>query len=100
MTHSRTRHRLALATAVGLLVTACGGPTPSGSDATAATDWLQGVTDNGFKWASGTLSLEVVDGRFIFNGKNYGAMIQGDRVRVTRDGALFVNGVERKPASG
>jgi hypothetical protein len=77
-----------------------GMPTPPGSEMKAASDLLQGVTGNGFKWSSGTLSLEVADGEITFNGKRHGAVKQGDIVRVTRDGALFINGVERKPTGG
>ncbi len=118
------RPRLALAMTVGLLASACGGPAtevdpwdrvsvagvryevparasggpaPSGADMQAATDLLRGVTGNGFKWSSGTSSLEVADGEITFNGKKCGAVMPGDTVRLTRDGVLFVNGAERKP---
>jgi hypothetical protein len=125
---ARTRFRLALAMIAGLLATACGkpapevdpwdristggiryeiaarapggGPTPSGSDLSVASDLLKGVTGNGFKWSAGSLSLEVADGEITFNGKKCGPVKEGDTVRVTRDGTLFVNGDERKPTGG
>ncbi len=97
MTFAGTRPHLTLAMAVGLLATSCDGPAPSAPDPMAAPDLIQGVIGNGFKWSGGSLSLEVVDGEIIFNGKKCGALNQGDRVRVTSDGALLINGVERKP---
>ena len=97
MTPARTRPHLALAMAVGLLATCCDGPAPSDTDTKAAPDLIQGVIGNGFKWSSGSLSLEVIDGEVIFNGKKYGALKPGDRVRVTNDGTLLINGVKLRP---
>ncbi len=98
MTPDRTRPHVALAMAVGLLAAACDGPAPSASATKTAPDLLRGVIGNGFKWSSGPLSLEAVDGELIFNGKKCGALKEGDSVRVTSDGTLLVNDVERKPA--
>jgi hypothetical protein len=100
MTLARTRPRLALAMTVGLLATACDAPAPTAAATKAAPALLEGVIGDGFKWSSGTLTLEVIDGEVIFNGKKSGALKPGDRVTVTSDGTLFINHFEPKAPDG
>lgn len=47
-----------------------------------------------YKWKGNTLRLDM--GKLTFNSKEYGAVKQGDRIRVDKEGRLFVNG-EAKP---
>lgn len=43
-----------------------------------------------YKWNGNTLRLDM--GKVTYNDKEYGTVKQGDRVRVDKDGQLFVNG--------
>ncbi len=48
----------------------------------------------------GQKQFELVNGRVRLNGKSYGTVKAGDRLRVTADGAVFVNDAERPPEGG
>jgi hypothetical protein len=48
-----------------------------------------------FEWAGGN-KLTIDKGKLAFNGKEYGALNVGDRVRVDRAGQLTVNGKPRE----
>jgi serine/threonine protein kinase len=63
-----------------------------------ANEFLKAVTATGLKWSNDTLSLEVIHGVVTLNGKSQGTVKEGDRVKLTAEGLLFVNGSERKPA--
>jgi hypothetical protein len=41
--------------------------------------------------------LRIEKGKVTLNDKDFGTVEKGDRVKVTADGKLFVNGVERHP---
>jgi hypothetical protein len=43
-----------------------------------------------YKWGENTLRLDM--GKLTFNGKDYGTLKQGDRVRVDKDNRLYING--------
>lgn len=55
------------------------------------------TTATGLKWTGGVHELEVIAGRITFNGKDYGTVNRGDRIKVSPLGKLTVNGGERKP---
>lgn len=48
------------------------------------------------KWEIEGLTFEAKDAQLTLNGKKYGSGKPGDKIKVTRDGKLFVNGEERK----
>jgi hypothetical protein len=50
-----------------------------------------------FKFTRGEFRLEIFDGRLKLNGKEYGPLNQGDHVRITKKGEVFVNGKETPP---
>ena len=60
-----------------------------------ATEFLKATTPHGIKWSDGNLNIEVFDGAVTLNGKKYGLVKPGDKVKLTLKGSLFVNGVER-----
>lgn len=77
-------------------------------DSTAVNlEFLKASTSTGLKWTNGTHTFEVLTAvvttksvrpdEIRLNGKNYGAVRSGDRVRLAPSGVLSVNGVERKP---
>jgi hypothetical protein len=43
----------------------------------------------------GDNKLRIVDGQLSFNGRKYGKVRHGDRIRVDKDGRLYVGGRER-----
>jgi hypothetical protein len=49
-----------------------------------------------FEWVGGN-TLVIDKGELTMNGRNYGTLSPGDRVRVGRDGQLTVNGTPREP---
>jgi hypothetical protein len=51
----------------------------------------------GFAFANDHYKLDVVNGQLKLNGKEYGSINRGDRVKLTEGGVLSVNGGERKP---
>jgi hypothetical protein len=53
-----------------------------------------------FKFTRRAFRLEIVEGRLMLNGKEYGPLNQGDRVRISEKGGVFVNSKERRPADG
>jgi hypothetical protein len=72
-----------------------------------AIEFLKARTATGFKWSNGTHTFEVANAvaslesprtnEVSLNGKKYGTVKPGDHVKLTQNGVLFVNGVERKP---
>jgi hypothetical protein len=55
------------------------------------------AAQKGITLANDRYKLEVVEGKVKLNGKDYGQINRGDRVRLTEQGVLSVNGVERQP---
>lgn len=53
--------------------------------------------DGSLEVASDDNRLRIAKGKVTLNDKDYGAVEKGDRVKVTADGKLLVNGVERQP---
>jgi hypothetical protein len=43
----------------------------------------------------GSHQIKVVNGALTFDGKDCGALQQGDKIRFTADGKLYVNGIQR-----
>jgi hypothetical protein len=58
------------------------------------------TTSTYFKLIRRDFRLEIVEGRLKLNGREYGPLTQGDRVRITEKGGVFVNSKERRPADG
>lgn len=55
------------------------------------------TTATAVKWTSNGRELEVVNGRITYDGKDYGTVKRGDRIKVSPIAKLTVNGGERKP---
>jgi hypothetical protein len=55
------------------------------------------AAQKGITLANDRYKLEVIEGKVKLNGKDYGPINRGDRVRLTEGGVLSVNGVERQP---
>jgi len=51
--------------------------------------------DDALHVRASTYMLDVVDNRLTLNGVDHGTVQKGDDVYVTRNGRLFVNGVQR-----
>lgn len=51
------------------------------------------------KWEIEGLVFEAKDAELTLNGKKYGSVKPDDKIKVTHDGKLFVNGDERKSES-
>jgi hypothetical protein len=51
----------------------------------------------GFTLSNENWIVEYLDGHLKLNGKHYGTVKTGDRVKVTEDGKVLVNGEERQP---
>jgi hypothetical protein len=72
-----------------------------------ATEFLKARTATGFRWSNGTHTFEVANAvgsletpqtnEVSLNSKKYGRVNSGDHVKLTQNGVLYVNGVERKP---
>jgi hypothetical protein len=62
----------------------------------AARTQLRSLTANGIKWTNGTHTLEVVDDAMTLDGLKYGTVRRSDRVLLTADGVLSVNGRQRR----
>jgi hypothetical protein len=63
---------------------------PKGIDAVKPYD------GRNLKWEIEGLVFEAKAAELTLNGKKYGSVKQGDRIKVTRAGKLFVNGAERQ----
>ena len=50
-------------------------------------------------WGKGPLTFKYDQGRISLDGKDYGTVTAGDRVRVTTTRKVYVNDKARKPAS-
>jgi hypothetical protein len=60
---------------------------------------LRAVRGDGISWSGGGHTFEVAGGKIKLDGKDHGTVKQGDSVRLTPDGQLFVNG-EWREATG
>ena len=66
-------------------------------------EWIMGDTptirkdSESFELSYSNISLKVIDKNIGLNRIKYGQVKDGDRIRVTADGKLFVNGLRRKP---
>jgi hypothetical protein len=60
-----------------------------------AVELEKAVTETGLKWTNDHLSFEVIRKAMTLNGKSYGVVVAGDRVTLTEQGVLLVNGTER-----
>jgi hypothetical protein len=58
------------------------------------------IASTNFKFTRRDFGLEIVEGRLKVNGREYGPLSQGDHVRITEKGGVFVNSKERRPADG
>jgi hypothetical protein len=67
----------------------------TGSSMDRATEFLRAVRADGISWSGGGHTLEVAGGKIKLDGKDHGAVKQGDTVRLAPDGQLFVNGHQR-----
>jgi hypothetical protein len=56
---------------------------------------ITGRSDEGVHTA-GKNRLQIKDGRILANEKDFGAVKEGDKVVLDKDGRVFVNGEERK----
>src|SRR5438477_8499882 len=76
-------------------------PLPADPEAplAAARARLKLITANGIKWTDGAHTLEVIDDAVTWDGSAYGTLRKQDRVRLTADGVLTVNGQRRRRAA-
>jgi len=72
-------------------------PSDLGEGVRNATEVMKATTPAGLKWTNDHLSFEVVRKAMTLNGTNYGVVKAGDQVKLTEQGTLLVNGVERRP---
>jgi hypothetical protein len=63
-----------------------------------ALEALKAVGPTGISFTNGKQTLEVANEGLRLNGKDYGPVNKGDRVKLTKEGVVSVNGAERKPA--
>ena len=74
-------------------------PLTGSSISDRATEFLRAVRADGIVWSGGGHTLEVAGGKIKLDGKAHGPVKQGDTVRLTSEGQLFVNN-ERREATG
>jgi hypothetical protein len=72
-------------------------PSDLGEGVRHATEVMKVTTPAGLKWTNDHLRFEVVRKAMTLNGTNYGVVKAGDQVKLTEQGTLLVNGVERRP---
>lgn len=70
---------------------------PEGAMAAARTR-LKLITASGVKWTDGAHTLDVSDETLTWDGVAYGSVRKQDRVRLTPEGVLTVNGQRRRAA--
>jgi hypothetical protein len=92
---------VALATLLAALPACASGMIQAGSwyglDCTFETPNSIDVVDEGYGLhvRASTYTLDVVDGQLTLDGVDHGTVKAGDTLHVTRNGRLFVNGVQR-----
>lgn len=97
-------NRIVISLAVLSITVGCGGPTaPSTPVPSFEVSWEFIGDDGNFAKGSGgggslrvgDNTLEIKDQQVFVNGKLYGPLRDGDKVKVDPDGSLFVNGEKR-----
>jgi hypothetical protein len=62
-----------------------------------ANEFLKACTPTGVKWSNGKHTLDVDGSAVTLDGRKYGPVKAGDRVKLTADGVLYVNDFQRRP---
>jgi len=51
----------------------------------------------GFAFNGASITIKELDGNLTVNGKDFGAVKSGDKVRITNANEIFINGTSRTP---
>jgi len=72
-------------------------PVPASREILRGIDGTLTTNNLGFTYFGDTITLKECDGKLTINGKEYGTVKVGDKVRIDKSGAVTVNGTPRAP---
>lgn len=70
-------------------------PSPPSGESVANADGTTVTRNFGFTYYGDTIKIKELDGNLTINGKDYGKVKTGDKVRIDKSGNVTVNGTPR-----